>query len=234
MNHKKKKKNKNKDHLKDEFINVAAHELRTPIQPILGLSQLLLSKTGSIEQYGELLDTINRNAKRLNRLSDDILDATKIESKSLELRKERFNLNDIIIKAMDDIISGKDLVNGSVQLLYQSQDIELEADKGRMSQVISNLLSNAIKFTKKGTINIATKIEDNNHILISVRDTGTGIDPEILPELFSKFTAKSFSGAGLGLFISKSIVEAHGGKIWAQNNADSKGATFSFSLPLNS
>ncbi|MFY9798662.1 MAG: ATP-binding protein [Candidatus Nitrosopolaris sp.] len=217
-----------------EFINVAAHELRTPIQPILGLSQLLLSKTGSIEQYNELLYTINRNAKRLNRLSDDILDATKIESKSLELKKERFNLNDIIINAMDDIILGNNLINKNVQLLYQPQDIQLEADKGRMSQVISNLLSNATKFTKIGTIIIATKIdEDNNAILISVKDTGTGIDPEILPELFSKFRTKSFSGAGLGLFISKSIVEAHGGKIWAENNSDSNGTTFTFSLPLN-
>ncbi|MGA8084618.1 MAG: HAMP domain-containing sensor histidine kinase, partial [Candidatus Nitrosopolaris sp.] len=119
-------------------------------------------------------------------------------------------------------------------LLYQPQDIQLEADKGRMSQVISNLLSNATKFTKIGTIIIATKIdEDNNAILISVKDTGTGIDPEILPELFSKFRTKSFSGAGLGLFISKSIVEAHGGKIWAENNSDSNGTTFTFSLPLN-
>ncbi|MGB6532822.1 MAG: HAMP domain-containing sensor histidine kinase, partial [Candidatus Nitrosopolaris sp.] len=217
-----------------EFINVAAHELRTPIQPILGLSQLLLLKSGGIEQYSELLHTINRNAKRLNRLSDDILDATKIESKSLELKKERFNLNHIIINALDDIILGKDL-NRSVQLLYQPQDIEVEADKGRMSQVISNLLSNAIKFTKKGTIAITIKIDENdNYILISVKDTGTGIDPEILPELFSKFRTKSFSGAGLGLFISKNIIEAHGGKIWAENNSDGNGTTFTFTLPLRS
>ncbi len=217
-----------------DFINVEAHELRTPIQPILGLSQLLLSKTGSIEQYNELLNSINRNAKRLNRLSDDILDATKIESKSLELKKERFNLNDIIINAIDDVILG-DLVNyRNVQLLYEPQHIVLVADKGRTSQVISNLLSNAIKFTKKGTITIPTKIdEDNNHILISVKDTGSGIDPEILPELFSKFKAKSFSGTGLGLFISKSIVEAHGGRIWAEKNSDGKGTTFTFTLPLN-
>ena len=218
-----------------EFINVAAHELRTPIQPILGLSQLLLSKTESIEQYSELLHSINRNARRLNHLSDDILDATKIESKSLELKKERFNLNDIIINAMDDIILGKSVVNSkNVQLLYEPLDIELEADKGRMSQVISNLLSNAIKFTKKGTITIAAKIDErNNHILISVKDTGTGLDPEILPELFSKFMTKSFSGVGLGLFISKSIVEAHGGKIRAENNSDGNGTTFTFTLPLN-
>jgi signal transduction histidine kinase len=161
---------------------------------LFGLSQILLSKTGRIEQYNELLDTINRNAKRLNRLSDDILDAAKIESKSLGLKKERFNLNDIIINALDDVILGKDLVDSrSVQLLYEPQDIVLEADKGRTTQVISNLLSNAIKFTKKGTITIATKIdEDDNQVIVSVKDTGTGIDPEILPELFSSLRQNLF------------------------------------------
>jgi signal transduction histidine kinase len=170
----------------------------------------------------------------LSRLTDDILDATKIESKSLDLKKERFNLNDIIINAIDDIILGKDLVNSSnVQLLYKPKDIILEADKGRMAQVFSNLISNAIKFTKKGTITIATKIDEgNNQTIISVKDTGQGIDPEIWPRLFSKFAAKSETGTGLGLFISKSIVEAHDGKIWAENNADGKGAKFSFSLPI--
>jgi two-component system, OmpR family, sensor histidine kinase VicK len=217
-----------------EFINVAAHELRTPIQPILGLSQLLLSKSGSIEQYNELLSIINRNAKRLNRLSDDILDATKIESKSLELKKERFDLNDIIINAMDDMILSRDLVNKNVQLLYQPQVIELEADKGRISQVISNLISNAVKFTKVGTITITTEPDqDKNVILVSVKDTGSGIDPEILPHLFAKFRTKSPSGAGLGLFISKSIIESHGGNIWAENNSTGNGSTFTFALPFN-
>jgi two-component system, OmpR family, sensor histidine kinase VicK len=216
-----------------EFINVAAHELRTPIQPILGLSQLLLSKSGSIEKYKELLSIINRNAKRLNRLSDDILDATKIESKSLELKKERFDLNDIIINAMDDMILSKDLVNKNVQLLYQPQVIELEADKGRISQVISNLISNAVKFTKVGTITITTETDQaENVILLSVKDTGSGIDPEILPDLFAKFKTKSSSGAGLGLFISKSIIESHGGNIWAENNSTGNGSTFTFALPL--
>ncbi|MDP9290103.1 MAG: HAMP domain-containing histidine kinase [Thermoproteota archaeon] len=170
----------------------------------------------------------------MSRLTDDILDVTKIESKALELKKERFNLNNIIINAIDDVILGKDLVNSSnVQLLYEPKDIVLEADKGRMTQVFSNLISNATKFTKKGTITIVTKTdEDNNQIIISVKDTGQGIDPEIWPRLFSKFAAKSETGTGLGLFISKSIVEAHDGKIWAENNADGKGAKFSFSLPI--
>jgi two-component system sensor histidine kinase VicK len=218
----------------EEFINVAAHELRTPIQPILGLSQLLLSKTGSIERYAVLLNTINRNAKRLNQLSDDILDVTKIETKSLELKKERFNLNDIILNALNDIILSIKFVNNkSIRLLYHPQIIVLEGDKGRITQVISNLLINAVKFTKKGSITISTKIdEDNDQIVVAIKDTGSGLDPEILAQLFSKFAAKSFSGTGLGLFISKSIVEAHGGKIWAENNSDGGGSTFMFSLPL--
>jgi two-component system, OmpR family, sensor histidine kinase VicK len=224
------------DKMQQEFINVAAHELRTPIQPILGLSQLLLSKTGNIEQYNDLLSVINRNAKRLSRLSDDILDATKIESKSLELKKEQFNLNNVILHAIDDILLGKRFNGENLQLLYEPHDILLHADKSRIAEVISNLLSNAIKFTKKGTITISVEIEktskdDNkNWVIISVKDTGEGIDINILPRLFTKFA--SSHGTGLGLFISKGIVEAHGGKIWAQNNND-HGATFSFSLPLD-
>ena len=152
---------KNHDKMQKEFINIAAHELRTPIQPILGLSELLISKTGNIQRYKESLDTISRNAKRLSRLTDDILDATKIESKSLLLKKERFNLNDVILNALDDIILSRDFNGENVQLLYHPQDILLEADKGRITQVISNLLSNAVKFTEKGTINITTKIDED-------------------------------------------------------------------------
>jgi signal transduction histidine kinase len=222
------------------FVNVAAHELRTPIQPILGLSQILLSKTGNIEQYVDLIETINRNAKRLNRLSDDILDVTKIESNTLELRKEQLDLNEVISNAMDDIMSSKKIDSKKVQLIYQPQDIIMNADKGRLIQVISNLLSNAIEFTKEGTIAISTRIDrDNNsynsrdnQITVSIQDTGSGIDPDILPELFSKFATKSFSGTGLGLFISKGIIEAHSGMIWAANNKNGKGATFSFKIPM--
>ena len=172
----------------------------------------------------------------MNRLTDDILDATKIESKSLELKKERLNLNDIIINAMDDIILSKDL---SVQLLYEPQNIILEADKGRISQVLSNLLSNATKFTTEGTILVSVEKDrssnnnnNNKEIIVSVKDSGQGIDSSILPRLFTKFASKSYKGTGLGLFISKGIIDAHGGKIWGENNPDGRGATFSFSLPL--
>jgi two-component system, OmpR family, sensor histidine kinase VicK len=235
---------KTHDKMQEEFINIAAHELRTPIQPILGLTQVLRCNIKDPKQC-ELLDITIRNAKRLQRLTEDILNVTKIESQSLNLTKVRFNLNDVISNAIDDIMtniqSSSTTItnnNGAINLVYhQPQDIFIYADKGRISQVVSNLLDNAVKFTKDGGI-ITVVVEnrdDNNHqqIVISVKDQGTGIDSQIFPRLFTKFATKSQTrGTGLGLFICKGIVEAHGGKIWAENNPDGKGATFSFSLPL--
>jgi signal transduction histidine kinase len=107
----------------------------------------------------------------------------------------------------------------------------VEADRERIIQVISNLLSNAVKFTKHGTIYVSEENKDGQ-VIVSVKDTGTGIDSEIIPRLFTKFTSKSQTGTGLGLFLSRSILEAHGGKIWAKNNNDEKGSTFTFTLPL--
>jgi signal transduction histidine kinase len=224
--------------MKDEFINVAAHELRTPIQPILGLSEVLQSKIKDIKQL-ELVGVIIKNAKRLQRLTDDILDVTKIESQSLKLNKERFNLNDLISNVVQkytkQIEKGNNIRN--VELVYKPRHemliLLVEADKDRVIQVISNLLNNAVKFTKEGegTITITAEKKDTQ-VIVNVNDTGTGIDPEISPQLFSKFASKSFQGTGLGLFISKSIIEAHGGRIWAKNNDIGKEATFSFSLPI--
>jgi two-component system, OmpR family, sensor histidine kinase VicK len=229
---------KEADKIKDEFINVAAHELRTPIQPILGLADILRTKLGDRKQEKEYLDVIIRNAKRLQRLSEDILDITKIESKSLGLKKELFNLSEVLLNAIAD--SNNQIVKENkdhhlrLQLVAPEEDIFMEADKGRINQVISNLLSNAIKFTGEGSIILTLEKKDNNQeILVSIQDTGTGIHPEILPRLFAKFATKSEIGTGLGLFISKSIVEAHGGKIWAENNPGGNGTTFTFSLPLN-
>jgi two-component system, OmpR family, sensor histidine kinase VicK len=225
------------DKMQQEFINVAAHELRTPIQPILGITQILRSRTTDSRQQ-ELLDIVIRNAKRLNRLSDEILDVTRLESQKLELKKEEFNLNEIILHAIDDIMLSKEISSKNLQLLYEPRDILLEADKSRIAEVISNFLSNAIKFTQKGTITVAVEIDktskdDNkNWVIVGVKDTGEGIDASMLPRLFTKFASKSHLGTGLGLFISKGIVEAHGGKIWAKNNVDGVGATFSFSLPI--
>ena len=237
---------KESDKMKNEFINIAAHELRTPILPILGISQILRPKVDDKER--EYMDVIIRNAKRLQRLAENILDVTKIESQSLKLNKERFNLNDVITNTIDDIIlntvfknkKNNDDDGDNIKLEYRPKNIFVEADSVRMTQVMYNLLHNAIKFTKEGggSISINTEKEDN-HILVSVKDTGTGIDPEILPRLFSKFASKSFEGTGLGLFISKGIIEAHGGKIWAVSNNNNiiadgeKGATFFFTLPVS-
>jgi two-component system sensor histidine kinase VicK len=203
--------------------------LRTPIQPILGLSAVLRSRTKDTDQY-ELLDAIIRNAKRLQRLTENILDVTKIESHSLQLNKERFSLNEKIRDIINDVNNQAGFRNNNsnvVSILFEpKQDVFVEADKVRINQVISNLLKNA-------NIAAAENMDYNEEVLVSIKDTGTGIDPEILPKLFTKFATKSVTGTGLGLYISKGIVEAHGGRIWAENNPDGRGATFAFSLPLS-
>ena len=231
---------KDKDRLKDEFINIAAHELRTPIQPILGLSEILLRSlkkvNGKTDMEGEQsLEAIIRNSKKLFRLSQDILDVSKIESHSLDLKKERFNLNDVILDSVKDYMNQAEKEGKrDIKLLYEpKEDIFVEADRGRLNQVVSNLISNAIKFTKEGTIFVNAEKKDKEQVIVSIKDSGSGIDPQIQPRLFSKFATKSHTGTGLGLFISKNIIEAHGGRIWAENNSNSKGAAFSFSLPIS-
>jgi two-component system sensor histidine kinase VicK len=225
------------DIMQKEFINIAAHELRTPIQPILGLTELLRSKIKNVKQR-ELLDVTIRNAKRLQRLTEDILDVRKIETRSIGLTKELFNLNEIILNAISDsknqIAKENKDKNLKLQLIDSKETIFIEADRGRIIQVISNLLSNAIKFTNEGSINVTTVRSKSSEVHVSVKDTGRGLDQEILPRLFSKFATKSDKGTGLGLFISKNIIEAHGGTIWAESNKEGKGATFSFSLPMTS
>jgi signal transduction histidine kinase len=221
------------DKMQKDFINIAAHELRTPIQPILGLSEAVLSKSKD-ETQKELLEVVVRNAKRLTTLIENILDVTRIENQSLSLRKERLNINGIVLNILEEYEGRDNKKKDNVKIVFTPKDdFFVEADKGRVMQVISNLMNNAIKFTLKGTITVTTKKkEENNEIIVSIKDTGSGIDPEIMSRLFSKFATKSQTGTGLGLFISQNIVEAHGGKIWAENNSDGKGSTFSFSLPL--
>jgi signal transduction histidine kinase len=219
------------DKMQQEFINVAAHELRTPIQPILSLTQLLHSKIKDSQQQ-ESLDIVIRNAKRLKKLSDELLYVTRLETQTLELKKEQFNLNEVILHAIDDTVLSKEFSSKHLKLLYEPRDVLLNADKSRIDEVISNLLNNAIKFTPEGTITVSVeKDETKNWVIVSVKDTGQGIDVNILPKLFTKFVSKSYQGTGLGLFIAKGIVEAHMGKIWGKNNVDGIGATFSFSLP---
>ena len=224
--------------MQKEFINIAAHELRTPVQPILGLSQVLLSEKKGGER-SELLIVINRNAERLQQLIEDILDVTKIESQSLHLKKQRFNLNDLILSVISEHRNLIERQQSNKKIVFTSKDdINTEGDKGRISQVVSNLLGNAIKFTEEeGSILISAELKkeaDKKIVVVSVKDTGTGIDSEMVPRLFTKFASKSeMGGTGLGLYISKSIIDAHRGKIWSDNNSEGRGATFSFSLPLD-
>mgnify|MGYP001043877658 CR=1 FL=1 len=183
-----------------------------------------------------MLEVVIRNANRLQHLSEDILDVTRIESQNLNLKLEWLNLDEIISNAINDAKRSHQIKN--VNLLYQldkydNNSVFIEADRGRLNQVISNLISNAFKFTKEGSIVVnAKKEERENKAIVSVKDTGIGIDPDVLPRLFQKFATKSYQGTGLGLYISKSIVEAHGGKMWAENNTGEKGAVFYFTLPL--
>ncbi len=241
---------KYRDQLKDEFINVAAHELKTPLQPILGLCELLRDRKTDIVKDEEILDVIIRNSKRLMKLAEDILNVARIESGSFFLNKERFDIGELISEIMNDIEEKIVENKKNIKMFFEfyngnnnNNKIIVEADKNRLSQVISNLLNNAIKFTDEGSITVIVgtkKINNNNSnkVIVSIKDTGTGIDSEILPKLFTKFATKSpiAGGTGLGLFISKSIIEMHGGSIWAFNNdeknKDDRGSTFTFSLPV--
>ena len=170
-------------------------------------------------------------------MTEDILDVTRIESQTLKLDKSKFDLRAMAASVLDDyrnrIQSGK---NVELVLLNADKAAFVVADKGRISQVLSNLVSNALKFTKSGTVSISIEEVKNDdykkEFIGAIKDTGTGIDSDIMPHLFTKFVSKSQTGTGLGLFISKSIVEAHSGRIWAENNPEGKGATFRFSLPL--
>jgi len=266
------------ERMQRDFINIAAHELRTPIQPILGLSttiregilnvgkQLQMMQReepvykephnkaststipsrpdstdrpslspSSIDKMVLMLDVINRNARRLEKMTSNLLDLSRIENdKPLELRKEKFDLRKKIENVINDIYSTIS-DNKDIRIRFESDankaSIMIEGDKERIFEVLSNLLNNAIKFTKKGEVVIVLNERDGQAI-VSVRDTGSGIAPEIYPNLFTKFATKSEKGTGLGLFLAKNIIESHGGKIWAENNSDGKGATFAFSIPI--
>ena len=236
---------KTSSNMQKEFINVAAHELRAPIQPILGLAEVLRQQNQQPDnkedqmysENNELLNVIIRNARRLQRLTENILDVTKIENNSMELNKEEFILSKAVLESFTDFANqlGKEQKeNVKLTVALDEGDILVVADKHRINQVINNLLNNALKFTKQGQITLSTEKEKKygKEAIVKIQDSGPGIDPDIMPRLFTKFATKSYSGTGLGLFISKSIVETHGGKMWAENNLDGKGATFLFTLPI--
>jgi signal transduction histidine kinase len=245
------------DKMQKEFLGIVAHELRTPIQPILGLSKIVKEKIKD-KDLKDLLGIVIKNTNRLKRLTEDILDVTRIEGNKLLLKKESVCIWDLLYSIIKEFEHSLENNNKNIKFELYFKNIDLNsvnvvADRTRISQVISNLINNSIKFmsTENGkegengliSINIEkTKINRNksnssdrimDKVIISIKDNGKGIDPEIFPRLFTKFASKSFQGTGLGLYISKNIIEAHGGKIWAENNKDGKGATFYFSLPLD-
>ncbi|MGZ5486179.1 MAG: sensor histidine kinase, partial [Nitrososphaeraceae archaeon] len=229
------------DILKTEFINIAAHELRTPTQTIIGYCEMI---DVFPEKKDEYIHTIKRNSERLYKLTQDILEVAKIESNSLKLNIEKIELNEIINETVIDFIRRPLSINKDVKINFtpsnrHQSSLFVYADKNRIQQVIINLLDNASKFTEKGEITISIKGEEkngnnkdnNNNITIRIQDTGKGIDSEILPRLFKKFATKSERGTGLGLYISKNIIEVHGGKIWTEKSSNGKGSVFVFTLP---
>ena len=247
------------DRMQKEFINVAAHELRTPTQSIIGYCEMIDAFPENTLKY---LEPVKRNAEKLYRLTEDILDVSRIESGTLKLEKSKFDLREIIVNLIEDLTakmkkeeniikSNKENIDKktNIQLIYpelSAQPLFVYADKNRIQQVLSNLLNNALKFTDDGvitintekfvnTINNNTNNEEKEFVSITIKDTGKGIDPEVLPRLFEKFATKSDKGTGLGLYISKNIIDAHGGRIWGQDNNKygKNGAEFGFTLPLH-
>ena len=226
------------DNMQKEFINVAAHELRTPIMPILGEAELIendISNNESATISREQISSIIRNAKRLDRLAADILDVTNIEGKSLKLNKTTFDIDEILSQLVTEYSRQieKDVVkNKKIKISYEPLHVMILADNYRITQVISNIINNAIKFTDQGIITIIGNT-DSAELTIKISDTGKGIDNEIINRLFDKFVSRSEQGTGLGLFISKNMIEAHGGRIIGFNNENGIGATFVIVLPLD-
>jgi two-component system sensor histidine kinase VicK len=229
------------DILQNEFICMAAHELRTPIQPILALGQHLLSQEVTLKQDLKIryLDIIVRNAVRLQQLTEDILDSTKIEMRSLQLKLEEIDIRELVIQSVQDAKDRQEAPYNQLRLHFNEYEKNVvKGDRRRLAQVMTNLLNNSMKFTSRGKIDVSiftVRVKgDPKSVLIQVRDTGSGIDPRMVGKLFTKFSTRSLTGTGLGLFISKGIIEAHGGAIWAENNPACAGATLTIKLPLAS
>ncbi len=218
--------------IQDDFVNIASHEIKTPVQSILTYSELLHSNPNEI--HPEYIEAIYRNALRLQRLSRNLLDITKMENHTFTLQNEEFDINELVASIIQDFVTharNSGIKTRNVQLLFSPKGhILAYADKDRITQVISNLIDNAFKFTQSGDISIKVT-KQGDRVIISVSDSGVGIDGQIAPRLFSKFATSSENGIGLGLYIAKNIVESHDGKIWFQNNINKIGTTFSFDIP---
>lgn len=221
--------------IQKEFINVAAHELRTPTQSIAGYCEMIELFPENINKY---LEPIKRNVERLSILINNILDVTRIESKNFRLERSYFDINIKINNVIKDIKLNYNFDrNKSIEIVFNSSSKPnmIFADKTKMYQAINNLLTNAIKFTDKGKITITLEnklINNKKYVVVKIKDMGKGIDQEILHKMFDKFTTKSDTGTGLGLYITKKIIEMHGGTLKGYNNVDEIGATFEFTIPI--
>jgi len=239
------------DRLKDEFVNIAAHELRNPIAPITAGADFAIDELkkikegkfdeGTIASLAENLDMILRNASKLHRLSEDLLQVSKLESGTFTLHVEEVQLKRILEQTIEDAKKKAASQNKDVAIVLDYRlksnspqgEFILYCDSSKTTQVLYNLLDNAIKFIEKGDIVLSAAMYDENNIVIKVEDSGQGIDPSIKDKLFEKFTSTSHRGTGLGLFLSKKIVEAHAGRIWAEDSPVGNGAIFAFTMPID-
>jgi len=223
------------DKMKSEFVNIAAHELKTPLIPIIGYIELLLSKDLP-KDVKEKLEIILKAAKREQKLVDDLLNISRLEAGTMEFDMSPIDMKKLIESCANQMLP-KIKEKGLELVLDLPEKLPvIKGDEFRLSQVLTNLLDNAIKFTEKGKITVRARQEGDN-LIVSIEDTGIGIAKEHMPKLFTKFFQAEMSakrrheGTGLGLAISKGIIEAHGGKIWAESELG-KGSVFSFSLPV--
>ena len=232
-----------------EFIDIVAHEFRGPLTPIIGLAEYIRDESVNSDQK-KLLDIVIHNSKRLRLLIEKILDVTRIDGKLYTLEITKFSINQLILDVVKQFENHIKESGTTMHFKYDhnfgNKDYLINADRVKIEQVLSNLIENSIKFQadkgayvflsieKKEFIgNAGQSTHKRSYAVVSIIDNGKGIDPEILPRLFTKFASKSFHGTGLGLYLSRNIVEAHGGRIWGTNNLNKEGgATFSFSLPL--
>jgi signal transduction histidine kinase len=221
--------------LKDEFINIASHELKNLVQPILLFADL--AKNGDMDK-DHAIDIILANANKLRQLTSDILDVSKIESDRFVCEMGKVDIRDLleeIVQATRLRLSPEVKLETSVTPI--TEELVINGDRVRLSQLLTNLINNAVKFTAKGSVMLKLKAqEDQNQLEILVSDTGSGIPTEVMVRIFEKFIPKSASqgnkqGTGLGLYISKAIVRAHNGEISAVNNSRG-GATFRITLPI--
>jgi signal transduction histidine kinase/ActR/RegA family two-component response regulator len=224
--------------IKNEFLAVLSHELRTPMSPILGWSQLLQSGRLDPQKSREAVATIERNAKLQVQLIDDLLDVSRILSGKLSLNVTSVDLSLVIAAALETFQLAVEAKALQIQTVMTSPVCIVMGDAVRLQQVVSNLLSNAIKFTPIGGQIEVTLIQLDNQAQIQVKDTGKGILADFLPDVFTHFsqedgtTTRKFGGLGLGLAISRQIVDLHGGRIWAESPGENQGATFTVELPL--